>query len=447
MSGLTELSGWGLYPRSRTTLLEPETVDGLRAALRASGTIARGLGRSYGDAAMNHERTVVGMTRFDRVLSFDERSGVVRCEAGVSLSQLIGSFASKGWFPLITPGTRHVTVGGCIANDVHGKAHHAQGSFLESVLSLRLLLASGEVVEASRTERPELFLGCFGGMGLLGVIVDATLQLRRVTTTWFRQRAFVADSLEALLEVMAEQDAVFPYSVANIDPLATGQRLGRGVLTAGDHASFEELPRKLVAQALKLGGASLLNVPLELPSFTINPLTLRALHAVIKQVLARGAEFGHADQFFYPLDALSNWNRGYGPAGFTQYQFVIPRVDGVKTLKEILAAIMDAGSLPALNVLKRLGPGNAAPLSFPADGYTLAIDFPIREGTRALTQRLDAIVAHAGGRIYLGKDAFLEPASFNRMYPRHGEWRELKARVDPRGLFQSDLSRRVGLTD
>jgi decaprenylphospho-beta-D-ribofuranose 2-oxidase len=442
----TELSGWGLYPRSNATLSEPETIGGVKAALFDSGVIARGLGRSYGDPAMNAGRTVVGMTRLDRVLSFDAATGVVRCEAGVSLSQLIDAFAPRGWFPLITPGTRHVTVGGCIANDVHGKAHHAQGSFLESVTSLRLMLASGEVVEASRTSNPELFLGCFGGMGLLGIVVEATLQLRRVTTTWFRQRAFAANSLEALLEVMAEQDAVFPYSVANIDPLATGKHLGRGVLTAGDHASLEELPRKLTAQALRSGGAHLIDVPVELPAFTINPLTLRALHAVIKQVLVRGAPFVHADQFFYPLDALGHWNRGYGPRGFTQYQFVIPKADGAKTLKRLLVAITEAGSLPALNVLKRLGPGNAAPLSFPIDGYTLAIDFPIRDGTRALTQQLDAMVLDAGGRIYLGKDAFLEPASFERMYPRHGAWRALKASVDPRGVFQSDLSRRIGLS-
>ena len=442
---LIELSGWGLYPRSRATLREPETVDGVRALLSERGTIARGLGRSYGDPAMNDHRLVVGMTRFDRVLAFDAATGVVRCEAGVSLSRLIELFAPRGWFPLITPGTRHVTVGGCIANDVHGKAHHAQGSFLESVLSLRMLLASGELVELSRTSQPELFSACFGGMGLLGIIVDATLQLRRVSTTWFKQRAFVADSLEALLEVMAEQDERFPYSVANIDPLATGRALGRGVLTVGDHAALEELPKKLAKRALDPGGSSLVDIPIELPSFTINPLTLRALHAVIKQVLARGAPFVHADQFFYPLDALTNWNRGYGPRGFTQYQFVIPRADGAKRLKEILTAITDVGSLPALNVLKRLGPANAAPLSFPMDGYTLAIDFPIRDSTRALTQRLDAIVLDAGGRNYLGKDAFLDPATFERMYARHREWRELKAKVDPLNVFQSDLSRRVGL--
>jgi decaprenylphospho-beta-D-ribofuranose 2-oxidase len=445
-SASTELFGWGRWPRSLCRLLAPESEEGIRAGLDGRGTIARGLGRSYGDAALNSGGTVLAMTRFDRVLSFDQTSGVVRCEAGISLSQLIEAFAPRGWFPLVTPGTRYVTVGGCIANDVHGKAHHSQGSFVESVRSMRMLLANGEVVTVSRTESPELFFACFGGMGLLGVVLDATLQLRRIGTTYFRQQAFVAESLEGLLELLQLHDGRFPYSVATIDPLATGASLGRGVLTVGDHASVDELPGRLARNPLRVGGAPLIDIPFELPELTLNPLSLRALHGVIKQVLARAAPLVHADQFFYPLDAIANWNRGYGRRGFTQYQFVIPRADGPRKMRELLEVIVSASALPTLNVLKRLGPQNAAPLSFPLDGYTLAIDLPIREGTQALAHRLDAMVADAGGRIYLGKDAFLGPESFNRMYPRHEQWRAVKARVDPKGIFQSDLSRRVGLT-
>ncbi len=442
----TELFGWGRWPRSTSELIAPEGEAGVRAGLDARGTIARGLGRSYGDAAMNSGRTVLAMTRLDRMLAFDEETGVVRCEAGVSLSQLIEAFAPRGWFPLVTPGTRYVTVGGCIANDVHGKAHHAQGSFLESVLSMRMLLASGDVVTLSRTQSPELFYACFGGMGLLGIVIDATLRLRKITTTYFRQQAFVADDLEGLLGLLTEHDSRFPYSVATIDPLATGARLGRGVLTVGDHAALEDLPKKLARNPLKAGGSPLIDIPLELPGVTLNPLTLKVLHTVIKQVLSHAAPLVHADQFFYPLDAIGNWNRGYGKRGFTQYQFVIPRADGAKKLRGLLEVIVAASALPTLNVLKRMGPQNAAPLSFPFDGYTLAIDLPIRDGTQALAHQLDAMVIDAGGRVYLGKDAFLGPESFNLMYPRHEEWRAVKARVDPAGVFQSDLSRRVGLT-
>ncbi len=442
----TELTGWGLYPRSRSRLVAPETVSDIRRGLSPEGTIARGLGRSYGDPAINDGRTVIGMTRFNRVLAFDEATGLLTCEAGMSLSEIIDTFAPRGWFPAITPGTRYVTVGGCIANDVHGKAHHAQGSFLECVQSFKMMLADGSVVTASRHERPELFFATFGGLGLLGVILEATLTLRKVSTTWFRQKSFVADNLEALLDVMMENDAKYPYSVAAINPLATGASLGCGVLTVGEHASIDELPTKLLPRALHPGGRSLVDIPVELPELTLNALTLPVLHALIKQVLSKAAPLVHADAFFYPLDMLTNWNRGYGRRGFTQYQFVIPRTDGAKNLRAILETIVAANELPTLNVLKRMGPQNAAPLSFPFDGYTLAIDFPIRAGTQTLAHTLDAMVADMGGRIYLGKDAFLQPESFNRMYPRHGEWRAVKAKVDPRGVFTSDLSRRVGLT-
>ncbi len=442
----SELSGWGLFPRSQSEVTAPASVEEVRAALSAGGTIARGLGRSYGGAALDAGRRVLMMSHLDRVLSFDPERGIVCCEAGVSLSQLIERFAPQGWFPLITPGTRYVTVGGCIANDVHGKAHHAQGSFLESVLSMRLMLASGEVVTVSREESPDLFYGCFGGMGLLGVVLDATLRLRRITTTYFRQQAFVADDLESLVALMTEHDASFLYSVATIDPLAKGARLGRGVLTVGDHAALEDLPPQLATDPLKVGGSPWVGVPVELPGATVNPLTLKLLHTVIKRVLAHAAPLVHADRFFFPLDAIANWNRGYGHDGFTQYQFVIPRTDGVRRLRHLLETIVAASVLPTLNVLKRLGPQNAAPLSFPMEGFTLAVDIPIRAGTEALTRRLDDMVVEAGGRIYLGKDAYLRPESFERMYPRHAEWRALKARVDPQPVFQSDQSRRVGLT-
>jgi FAD/FMN-containing dehydrogenase len=449
MSSLNEveLAGWGLYPRVKSHLVEPESEGGVRAALDAAGTIARGLGRSYGDPAINSHRTVLGMTRLDRVLSFDEATGVVRCEAGVSLSTLIDEFAPRGWFPMITPGTRWVTVGGCIANDVHGKAHHAQGSFLESVVSMRLLLASGEVLTLSREQHPELFFANFGGLGLLGVILDVELQLRKVSTTFFKQQSFEARDLDELLALIAEYDAKFPYSVASINPLATGARLGTGVLTVGDHAQPDELPTKFARAPLRTCGAPLTDVPFELPELTLNPLTLRVVHSVIRQVMLRGAPVVHADNFFYPLDVLlGEWNRGYGRRGFTQYQFVIPRADGPKNLRTLLTTIVEANHLPSLNVLKRMGPANAAPLSFPMDGFTLAIDFPVQPTTAALAHRLDAMVVDMGGRIYLGKDAFLEPHSFNAMYLRHVEFRALKQRVDPNEVFTSDLSRRIGLT-
>lgn len=424
----------------------PETVPEAARALDAAGTIARGLGRSYGDAAVNADRAVVLTTRLDRLLSFDAATGVVVCEAGVSLAQLIERFGPQGFFPAITPGTKLVTVGGCIANDVHGKAHHAQGSFVSCVQAMRVMLADGRIVTASRTENADLFWATFGGMGLLGLVVEATLQLRRIETTYFRQKAIVARDLAEMLAVLEENDAQFPYSVATLDVVARGKTMGRGVLTVGDHARVDELPRRLARQPLRLSGAGLVTVPFELPELTLNRLTVVAVNEVILAVLRNGADIAHYEKFFYPLDAIREWNRGYGRRGFIQYQFVIPFADGERVMRDLLDTILSSDQVPMLNILKRMGPSNAAPLSFPMPGYTFAIDLPVRQGLEELARRLDEKVADAGGRLYLGKDALLGPALFRKMYPRIDEWLAVKAKWDPAGVFSSDLGRRLLLS-
>lgn len=443
---MDELAGWGNYPSSRCTLVEPTSEAEIARAIDPRGTVARGLGRSYGDAAINEGRLVVGMTRLDRFLAFDEATGVLTCEAGTSLERIIRAFAPRGWFPMVTPGTKLVTVGGCIANDVHGKAHHVQGSFVECVESMRVLLASGSVVNASRTENTDLFWASFGGMGLLGVIVDATIRLRRIETTYFTQRAIIAKDLAEMIAALDETGEIYPYSVAYIDPVATGKRLGSGVLTVGDHARVTDLPRRLARDPLRLHGSFAIDVPFTFPEIALNALTIRILNQVFKLVLGRASRVAHYEKFFYPLDFVGHWNRGYGRRGFTQYQFVVPLERGYENMKKILEAIVSSGSLPFLNVLKRLGPESGGLLSFPAQGYTLAIDFPIRKDTGALLRRLDAMVLDAGGRIYLGKDAFVDPETLRAMYPQLGRWQTIKANVDPDGVFTSDLGRRVGLS-
>ncbi|HET9957464.1 MAG TPA: FAD-binding oxidoreductase [Polyangiaceae bacterium] len=448
---MTRLAGWGANRYSESRYREPETSGQVRAWLRAASvegvtSISRGLGRSYGDAATNGGGQVLGMTHLSRYLAFDDATGTLTCEAGVSLEQIIQHFTPRGWFPMITPGTKYVTVGGCIANDVHGKAHHAQGSFSTCVESMTILLANGEVVTASRTENPDLFWASFGGMGLLGIVLTATLQLRRIETTYFRQQAFRVRNLEEMLSVLDAQDQQFPYSVATLDVFAKGAALGRGVITVGDHVSLEQLPTPLRGDPLKGAPTRRLTLPFRLPEFTLNPLSMRVVNAAIQAIQSGARPFGHFEGFFYPLDMISHWNRGYGRRGFTQYQFVIPFQDGVRRMRDILTAIFSAGELPFLNVLKRMGKASASPLSFPAEGYTLAIDFPIRQNTAALCKRLDALVLEAGGRIYLGKDSFLDAATFHAMYPQAKGWLETKAKYDPHGVFTSDLARRVGLT-
>lgn len=442
---LVELAGWGANVRAACVVSRPETPAEVARSIDRRGTIARGLGRSYGDAALNGGGQVLDMTHVDRYIAFDERTGTLTCEAGVSLARIIEDFAPRGWFPMITPGTKYVTVGGCIANDVHGKAHHAQGTFSTCVESMTILLASGEVVEASPTVNEDLFWASFGGMGLLGVVLTATIRLRRIETTYFRQKTIRVDDLESMLAALDEQDREYPYSVATIDVTATGARLGRGVLTVGDHARLDDLPPRLREAPLRVSGPPRLTVPFELPEVTLNRLSIRVVNAFIQQTLRRTPELGHYEGFFYPLDKIAHWNRGYGRRGFTQYQFVIPFDDGLRRMREILTTIISAGELPFLNVLKRFGPPGKGLLSFPTAGYTLAIDFPIRAGTVDLLRRLDAMVLDAGGRIYLGKDSYVQAEMFERMYPAVKRWREIKKRVDPDNVFTSDLGRRVGL--
>jgi FAD/FMN-containing dehydrogenase len=442
---MTRLSGWGANLRADCVLVEPENEGQLSASIDPAGTIARGLGRSYGDAALNRGGRVLGLARFDRYIAFDDATGTLTCEAGVSLEQILRDFAPRGWFPMISPGTKFVTIGGAIANDIHGKAHHAQGAFSRCVDAMTILLASGDVVTASRVENEDLFWATFGGMGLLGVVLTATFRLRKIETTYFRQKAIRVKDLEGMLAALDEHDQTFPYSVATLDVFAAGAALGRGVLVVGDHATREELPGYLAVDPLRVSGPGKLSVPFELPEITLNRLSIRLVNAVIQRIQARALPFTHYEGFFYPLDGIGHWNRGYGRAGFTQYQFVIPFEDGLRRMRDLLTVILSSGELPFLNVLKRFGKESGGLLSFPREGYTFAIDFPIRENTVALLKRLDAMVLEAGGRVYLGKDSYLDAATFRAMYPAVDRWLAVKAKYDPRSVFASDLGRRVGL--
>jgi decaprenylphospho-beta-D-ribofuranose 2-oxidase len=308
-----------------------------------------------------------------------------------------------------------------------------------------VLLASGEVVVASRGENADLFWASFGGMGLLGIILTATIRLRRIESTYFKQETLQARDLSEMLAILGQYDQKYPYSVATIDVTASGARLGRGVVNVGDHALRAELPSALAKDPLKLGSGPLLTVPFTLPELTLNALSIRLVNAVILKIQSNRAPFKHYDKFFYPLDILNEWYRGYGKRGFTQYQFVLPFENGEARMREILTTIFAAGELPFLNILKRMGKESGGTLSFPREGYTFAIDFPVRAHTVQLLRRLDAMVLEAGGRIYLGKDSYLEAATFRAMYPAIDEWLRVKAKYDPDGVFTSDLGRRVGL--
>jgi FAD/FMN-containing dehydrogenase len=446
------LTGWGRYPLSSANVELPENCEEVQRIVNArSPTIARGLGRSYADQALNNGGHVTVCTRLDRYIDFSTQEakdgqaefGRLRCESGTSLAQILEDFAPLGFFPQITPGTKYVTIGGCIANDVHGKGHHVDGSFSRCVESFRLLTGDGQILDVSRESHPDLFWSNFGGLGLLGIIVDATILLRKIETTWFRQQAVVVRNLEELLDAF-ETYAEIPYAVAWIDSLATGNNLGRGVLTMGSHASAAELPPALAKKRLAISGPPRISVPFDIPGSALNVGTVSILNRVLHTIQSRAKNYSHYEKFFYPLDAIAHWNRGYGPRGFTQYQFVVPAADGRTTMHRALSMIASSGQMPFLNVLKKLGAGEGM-LSFPMHGYTFAIDFPIKPSLPAFLRELDALVMDAGGRVYLGKDAFLSATSLAKMYPQVDEWKAIKAKYDPKQRFVSDIGKRLGL--
>jgi len=439
-----KLAGWGNYPVAESYTLSPRNEQDAKDDVEKGKVVARGLGRSYGDQAVNDNNYVAICTKLNHFLQWDENTGILECEAGVSLEEIISAFGSKGWLPMICPGTKFVTIGGAIANDIHGKAHHIDGSFVNCVLSFTILLADGSVVDASRTENPDLFWANFGGLGLLGVILKARLKLRKIETTYFRQKSIKIKGLDHMLEALDKYDHDYNYSVAWIDALAKGSRLGSGVLTLGNAAKLAELPEKLKANPLKLHATGKLAVPFFFPSFALNGLTVRMLNRVIAFVQNSPKDFVHYEKFFFPLDAINNWNKGYGKRGFIQYQFVIPEDNGKKNLTEILEMIAGSGCTPFLNVFKRMGDGQGI-LSFPFKGYTLAIDFPVTKTLFSFTPKLDAKVLSAGGRLYLGKDALLQESTFKAMYPQYEEWLAIKRKYDPSNRFTSNISRRLGL--
>lgn len=441
-----KVAGWGNYPVVNAQVASPKDVAAWQAPGNNHPLVVRGLGRSYGDQSIDLEAVVADTQRLNHLLSFDDETGVLVCQAGVSLADIITILAPRGWFPVVNPGTKYVTVGGAIANDIHGKGHHRDGSFAGCVQSFTVLLASGDVVTVSREEHADLFWANFGGLGLLGVILTATLQLERIQTTYFQQKAIRVGGLDHLLEALQAYNEHYRYSVAWINPQAKGQRLGEGVLTVGNQASLDDLPRKLRQHPLLVHSSPRLQVPFFLPNFSLNPVTLTVLNQLIFRMQNSSNPISHYDKFLFPLDFVHHWNRGYGSRGFVQYQFVVP-TESAAAIGPILQQIAASRCLPFLNVLKKMGPRTHAEaiLSFPQEGFTLAIDFPVTRHLPALAQTLDRMVLDAGGRVYLGKDALLDVATFRMMYPQYGDWLRVKSSYDPKNRFTSSLAKRLGL--
>lgn len=448
MDGRRPLTGWGgTNPSVATVHSAGDDATLVRLVTEAGrrGVLARGLGRSYGDAAQNGGGTVVDMTTRDRVLSVDTATALVEVEAGVSLDHLMQVLLPLGLFVPVTPGTRQVTVGGAIAADIHGKNHHVDGSFGSHVVAMDLLCADGSIRQL--TPASELFWATVGGMGLTGLVLRATLKMKKVESAHCLVDTERCTDLDDLLGRMAEGDHRYTYSVAWIDCLARGSSLGRSVLTRGWSATLEQLPHRLRDHPLDFRPRQLAVAPPVFPSGLLNRATVAAFNETWyrKAPRERRGEVQGIAAFFHPLDAVAHWNRIYGPRGFLQYQFVVP-FGAEDTLRRCLEMLSEAGQASFLAVLKRFGLSSPGHLSFPTSGWTLALDVPIGAGILGgLLDRLDEEVLAAGGREYLAKDSRLPASAIARMYPRLDEWRDVKRAADPDGVFTSDLARRLGL--
>src|SRR5215211_6503602 len=450
---MVPLHGWGRATSTRAHLAEidsvADAVSVLRKADSGRGVVPRGLGRSYGDAAQNAGGTALDLTKLNRILQVDAESDppAVTVQAGVTLDALMRALLPFGlWVPVL-PGTRQVTIGGAVAADVHGKNHHTEGSFGNHVRSLDLLTADLEVRTVSPDDdNPDLFWATIGGMGLTGVILGATIALQRTETAYFIVDTERCSDIHDLMAKMSNGDENYTYSVAWFDAVSKGKHMGRAVLTRGNKARLRDLPVKLAKDPLRFVAPSLGTVPEIFPNRMVNLVKARAFSTAWyhKAPKRRSGEIQNITEFFHPLDIVAEWNRLYGPHGFLQYQFVVPfsEADIFRTCVEM---IVNSGHLSCLNVLKRFGPANPAPLSFPMPGWTLTVDLPIEPGLDKLCNALDEQVLAAGGQVYLAKDSRLSAATFRKMYPRLEEFLAVRRQVDPDGIFNSDLARRLEL--
>jgi decaprenylphospho-beta-D-ribofuranose 2-oxidase len=435
------ITNWNNYPVVEADEISFDYSQDLSAKLNGHPTIPHGNGRCYGDASLS--TSVINTLRFDKILSFDVQRGIITCQSGILLSDLLKVIVPRGWFLPVTPGTKFITIGGAVASDVHGKNHHVDGSFSFHIATMSVLTGTGETIQCSRSVHPDLFWATCGGMGLTGVVLEVTFRLKKIETAFIRQKQIKAENLDEAMVLFAEHSD-YTYSVAWIDCLKTGKNFGRSILILGEHASPDEVSH--TDKKLEAREKSLFSVPFNFPSFVLNEWSVKVFnelyylknrHKIIDSTV-------HYDGFFYPLDSLLNWNRIYGKRGFVQYQFVLPLKNSKEALKNILGRISKRGMGSFLAVLKLFGEQNDL-ISFPMQGYTLALDFPMKPGLLEFLDELDEVVADNGGRIYLSKDARMRKQIFWETYPGAMAFREILKKYDPNNRYVSNLSKRLML--
>jgi decaprenylphospho-beta-D-ribofuranose 2-oxidase len=447
------LTGWGRTAPTVAQVLSTTDLEVIaKAVARAAdggtrGVIARGLGRSYGDNAQNGGGLVIDMTGLNRIHSITADTRLVDVDAGVNLDQLMRAALPLGlWVPVL-PGTRQVTVGGAIACDIHGKNHHSAGSFGNHVRSIELLTADGDVRRLSPDDSdPALFWATVGGNGLTGIILRATIEMTATETAYFIADGDVTASLDETIALHSDgSEANYTYSSAWFDAISAPPKLGRAAVSRGSLARLDQLPKKLQRDPLKFDAPQLLTLPDIFPNGLANKYTFGPIGELwYRRSGTYRDKVQNLTQFYHPLDMFGEWNRAYGPAGFLQYQFVVP-TDAVDEFKSIISDIQSSGHYSFLNVFKLFGEGNQAPLSFPIPGWNVCVDVPIKPGLAEFVGELDCRVLEFGGRLYTAKDSRTTAGTFHAMYPRIDEWIAVRRKADPHGVFASDMARRLEL--
>lgn len=403
---IQKVANWGNFPVVEKEIRSEDSLLKIQDFVRNNNeVIARGNGRCYGDAALAEH--IFSTKRLNKFISFDRLNGIIACEAGMLLSEILEVIVPQSYFLYVTPGTKFITVGGAIASDVHGKNHHQEGCFSEYLIEFSLLNEHAEVITCSRTENPDKFWATIGGMGLTGIILDAKFRLKNISTSYIKQESIKAENLDEIFQLFDESED-WTYNVAWIDCLQKGPNLGRSILMRGEHALLQELPAKLAGTPLRLKKKIVPTVPFYFPGFILNNLTVKLFNVLYfkKQRTKIKKDIVDYESFFYPLDVVNDWNKIYGRKGFIQYQMVIPRANGKDGMRKILETIAHSKNGSFLAVLKLFGKNNPQAFnSFPIEGYTLALDFKVNSKLSALVQQLDDIVAEYGGRIYLTKDS------------------------------------------
>jgi decaprenylphospho-beta-D-ribofuranose 2-oxidase len=427
-----EYTGWGRVHSATSEMARPERASALESTTRQEPAPALGMLRSYGDACLNDGGRAIRMTRLDRVISFDDETGLVHVEAGCQIGHLLKIFAPKGWLPPVMPGTGFATVGGGIAMDVHGKNHHGAGSFGEHVTELTLMTPKGPT-KVTPSRNTALFKATVGGLGQTGPILSAKFKLLKAKGDVMVVTERRVANWDAFLPLLDALDAT--YTVGWIDATARGDDLGRGILEEAETGGGLVKPAKRGRK-----------VPVDAPQFALSPTVVRTFNAAYwRRVPNKGRTvIKPIDDFFFPLDKIEDWNRLYGKGGFHQFQCVVP-ISAADALREMVAKIAASGLASPLAVLKRMGPGRGGYMSFPMEGYTLALDFQNSPQAERLIHELEDMTVAASGRIYLAKDALARPENITNMYPEHSQWEKAVAKADPKGAYVTDLVRRLRL--